>query len=193
MNGMTQSKSLPEPDSFGHQPDDNMAFMNYYHLIRYETDPKLLSIFHYAIRGHWQYEQLGENAFTNFVYGACCFLRKKRHDPVKFAKSTWTPTSVLFDDAVDTLKHYPLDLVEWPMSNAHRIDMVRLGNQPKTCRNGSPSRRLCFFDRRAPRDLLGLESVGTHFRRRRANPPSWLSLSACVLPGRCHGSLLGRV
>jgi hypothetical protein len=54
MNGMTQPKELAGPRDPGHQPDDNMAFMNYYHLIRYETDPQLLSMYQYAIRTHWQ-------------------------------------------------------------------------------------------------------------------------------------------
>ena len=125
MNGMTQPKSLPGPNSPGHQPDDNMAFMNYYHLIRYETDPKLLSMFQYAIRSHWQYEKLERNAFTNFVYGACA-LGKNRRD--QWGEVDLSPPLQCFEDAVDTLRRYPLDLVEWPMSNAHRIDLVPLGD-----------------------------------------------------------------
>ena len=62
MNGMTQPKDLSGPNDPGHQPDDNMAFMNYYHLIRYETDPKLLSMYQYAIREHWQYERRERNS-----------------------------------------------------------------------------------------------------------------------------------
>jgi hypothetical protein len=124
MNGMTQYKGLEGPSSIGHQPDDNMAFMNYYHLIRYETDPKLLSMYHYAIQQHWQFEKLERNAFTNFVYGACC-LGKRRRD--QWGEVDLSPPAECFEDAVDTLKRYPLDLVEWPMSNAHRIDMAPLG------------------------------------------------------------------
>ena len=90
MNGMTQPKIAVGPDSPGHQPDDNMAFMNYYHLIRYETDPKLLSMFQYAIRSHWQYEKPERNAFTNFVYGACAWAR---HDATNGARSTSRPRS----------------------------------------------------------------------------------------------------
>ena len=30
-------------------------------------------------------------------------------------------------DSVDTLKRLPLDGVDWPVSNSHRIDIVRLG------------------------------------------------------------------
>ena len=126
MNGMTQPKSLSGPNSPGHQPDDNMAFMNYYHLIRYESDPKLLSMFLYAIHNHWQYEQLERNAFTNFIYGACCLGRKRRD---QWGENNLSPPLQCFEDAVDTLKRYPFDLIEWPMSNAHRTDLVPIGNQ----------------------------------------------------------------
>lgn len=123
MNGMTQPKCLPGPGAAGHQPDDNMAFMNYYHLIRYETDPKLLSMFYHAIYWHWQYEKLEHNPFANFVYAACC-LGKVRTD--HWGDTDLSPPRHGFDDAVDTLKRFPLDLVDWPMSNAHRIDMAPL-------------------------------------------------------------------
>jgi hypothetical protein len=122
MNGMTQPKDIAGPGTFG-QPDDNMAFMNYYHLIRYETDPKLLSMFHYAIQRHWQIEKYESNAFENFIYAACC-LGKTRKD--QWGETDLSPPKHCFDDGIDTLKRYPLDLVDWPMSNAHRIDMVPL-------------------------------------------------------------------
>ncbi len=120
MNGMTQPGYLSGPGCVGHQPDDNMAFMNYYHLIRYETDPKLLSMYQFAIMTHWQHEKRERNPFTNFVYGACC-LGKTRTS--QWGTVDLTPQKHCFDDAIDTLKRYPLDLVDWPMSNAHRIDI----------------------------------------------------------------------
>jgi hypothetical protein len=132
MNGMTQPKEVFGPDDPGHQPDDNMAFMNYYHLIRYETDPKLLSMYQYAIRKHWQYERLDRNAFTNFVYGACS-QGKERSD--QWGTSDLSPPFSCYEDAIDTLKRYPLDLIEWPMSNAHRIDMVPIDHHG----DGSPT------------------------------------------------------
>ena len=124
MNGMVQPKALPGPNSPGHQPDDNMAFVNYYHLIRYETDPKLLRMYQYAMRVHWQYEKLERNAFTNFVYGACSLGEKLRS---QWGEVELSPPMACFEDAVDTLRRYPLDLVEWPMSNAHRTDLKPLG------------------------------------------------------------------
>lgn len=122
MNGMTQPKDIAGPGTFG-QPDDNMAFMNYYHLIRYETDPKLLSMYYHAIRRHWMIEKYECNPFTNFVYAACC-LGKVRKD--QWGEMDLSPPMDSFVEAIDTLKRYPLDLVDWPMSNAHRIDMKLL-------------------------------------------------------------------
>lgn len=124
MNGMTQPKELTGPGDPGHQPDDNMAFMNYYHLIRYETDPQLLSMYQHALRTHWQYERLDRNAFSNFVYGACA-EGQQRTD--QWGTIDLSPPRACYVDAVDTLKRYPLDRIEWAMSNAHRIDLLPLG------------------------------------------------------------------
>ncbi|MBI1319472.1 MAG: hypothetical protein GC168_11085 [Candidatus Hydrogenedens sp.] len=142
MNGMTQPKEQTGPRAPGHQPDDNMAFMNYYHLIRYETDPQLLSMYQYAIRTHWQYERLERNAFTNFVYGACA-RGQERTD--QWGTVDLSPPMECYTDALDTLKRYPLDLVDWPMSNAHRIDMIPFaseGDDPPTM--GSDHRGYAF-------------------------------------------------
>ena len=125
MNGMTQPRLLEGPDSPGHQPDDNMAFMNYYHLIRYETDPQLLSMYQYAIRSHWRYEQPERNSFTNFIYGACSHGKTRRD---QWGEVDLSPPEECFQGAVDTLQRYPLDLVEWPMSNAHRLDLIPMGD-----------------------------------------------------------------
>lgn len=124
MNGMSQPKALEGPRDPGHQPDDNMAFINYYHLIRYETDPKLLNMYYYAIQNHWRYERLERNAFTNFIYAACV-RGKTRRD--QWRKEDLSPPIECYEDAIDTLERYPLDLIEWPMSNAHRTDLMPLG------------------------------------------------------------------
>lgn len=132
MNGMTQPKALSGPHSVGHQPDDNMAFLNYYHLIRYERDPVLLSMYQEAIRRHWQYERLERNPFANFIYAACA-MGKTRRD--QWGEDDLTPPQECFDDAVETLRRYPLDLIEWPMSNAHRTDLMAVG-EPAEGRGG---------------------------------------------------------
>ncbi len=122
MNGMTQPRDIAGVGTHG-QPDDNMAFMNYYHLIRYETDPKLLSMYYRAIQRHWQIEQYERNAHLNFVYAACV-QGKTRTDQWGTDDLSLPPQD--FAIAIDELRRYPLDLIDWPMSNAHRIDGMRL-------------------------------------------------------------------
>ena len=132
MNGMTQPKDLAGPGSHG-QNDDKMAFMNYYHLLRYETDPILLSMYYHAIHRHWQIEKYERCPWANFIYAACC-MGKVRTD--QWGAMDLTPPKSSMDDAIETLKRYPLDLISWPISNAHRIDMIplkeHLGNAPGT-------------------------------------------------------------
>jgi hypothetical protein len=132
MNGMTQPREIAGAGTKG-QGDDKMAFMNYYHLLRYESDPKLLSMFYHAINWHWQIEKYEKCPWANFIYAACCF-GKVRVD--QWGAIDLTPPKSSLEDAIETLKLYPLDLINWPMSNAHRIDMVplkeHLGHEPGT-------------------------------------------------------------
>lgn len=131
MNGMTHYKTINNPGFIGHAPDDNMAFMNYYHLIRYETDPKLLSMYYYAIYHHWQHEKRERNPFFNFIYAATC-EGKTRVD--QWGPQDISPPPRAYTDAVDTLKRYPLDLIDWPMSNLHRTDLTHFTDE-----EGNPS------------------------------------------------------
>ncbi|MBX7259653.1 MAG: hypothetical protein K1Y02_25075 [Candidatus Hydrogenedentes bacterium] len=121
MNGMNNPKFVPVPEGPWHQPDDNMSFMNYYHLVRYEKDPKLLSMFQQAIRTHWLYEKRERNPFFNFIYAACCNGKVRKDN---WGEIDLTMPARNYEDSIDTLKRYPLDLVDWPMSNAHRLDML---------------------------------------------------------------------
>jgi hypothetical protein len=128
MNLMTSPKIQFGPGSLG-QADDNMAIMNYYHLIRYETDPKLLSMFYNSFHWYWNIEKYERNPFFNFVYAACCY-GKTRTD--QWGTRDLTPAMPWMEMAVDTLKRYPLDLIDWPMSNAHRIDLEYLGDHTRS-------------------------------------------------------------
>lgn len=122
MNGMTQPREIFGPGTLG-QGDDKMAFMNYYHLLRYETDPKLLSMFYHAIYRHWRFETYEACPWANFIYAACCFGKVRRDH---WGEIELTPPKSNLEDAIETLKRYPLNLIDWSISNAHRIDMLFL-------------------------------------------------------------------
>lgn len=122
LNGMVMPKLQFGPGSHV-QFDDKMAFMNFYHLIRYETDPKLLRMYYTSIYYYWNIEKYELNPFFNFVYAACCH-GKVRTD--QWGDLDLTPTGNWLEQSVDTLKRYPLDLVDWEADNRYRLDILPL-------------------------------------------------------------------
>ena len=87
--------------------DDELAFISYYPLLKYETDSGLRDIYLDSLEHHWQVERPERNPWWNFIYGA----------------ATDRPCEV--DKAVRTLREIPTDLIDWPIRNSHRLD-VRL-------------------------------------------------------------------
>jgi len=110
------------PGSFV-QFDDEMAFMNYYNLLAYETDPKVHEMMALSWRDYWEIEVFERNPFYNFAFAARC-------TGATFT-SPWgtrdlTPDQSAIDDSVDTLKRYPLNLINWSQTNSHRLDILPL-------------------------------------------------------------------
>jgi len=122
LNGMVMPKLQFGPGSHV-QFDDKMAFMNFYHLIRYETDPKLLRMYYTSIYYYWNVEKYELNPFFNFVYAACC-NGKVRTD--QWGDLDLTPPGKWLAQSVDTLKRYPLDLADWQVDNSQRLDILPL-------------------------------------------------------------------
>lgn len=122
MNGMVAPKLQAGPGSYV-QFDDKMAFMNYYNLIRYESDPKILRMFQNSIFYYWQIVKQERNPFFNFVYAALCLDKGMQ---TQWGVTDLSPTGPWLEDSVDTLKRFPLDLVMWPVQNSHRIDLIPL-------------------------------------------------------------------
>ncbi len=132
MKTVTTPKIQFGPGSLG-QGDDNMAYMNYYHLIRYETDPKLLSMYYNSIYWYWHIEKYERNPYFNFIYAACVD-GKSRTD--QWRTIDLSPPREYMAYGVDTLKRFPLDLVDYGLSNAHRIDVIPLGDHTQGAFSG---------------------------------------------------------
>ncbi len=110
------------PGSFV-QFDDEMAFMNYYNLLAYETNPKVREMMALSWRDYWDIEVFERNPFYNFAFAARC-------TGATFT-SPWgtrdlTPDQIAIDDSVDTLKRYPMNLINWSQTNSHRLDILPL-------------------------------------------------------------------
>ena len=123
LNGMIAPKLQFGPGSHV-QFDDKMAFMNYYHLIAYETDPEVLRMFQNSIFYYWQIVRQERNPFFNFVYAALC---EGKGMQTQWGVTDLSPTDDWLEDSVDTLKRFPMDLILWATKNSHRLDLVPLG------------------------------------------------------------------
>jgi hypothetical protein len=107
----------------GNQSDDEMVFMNYYGLLRYEKDPALRRKYLIAFHNHWKMEEPELNPLFNFLY-ALSASGEKFEDA--FDSIDLTPAGTWLPDSVDTLRRYPTDRIAWGYHNSHRKDIVPL-------------------------------------------------------------------
>lgn len=107
----------------GNQSDDEMAFMCYYSLIRYEKDDNLRQKYAASLANYWGIERPERNPFFNFVAKAVLTGAKFAD---AFRTLDLTPQGDWLEDSVDTLKRFPLDRVDWGHKNSHRKDILPL-------------------------------------------------------------------
>ncbi len=122
----------------GNQSDDEMAFMCFYHLIKYETDPKLKARYAVAFWSYWRLELPELNPFFNFCFPAVA-------DGLSYT-DPWgthdiTPRGSWLEDAVDSLKRFPLDRYDWAHVNDHRIDIIPMPRWTRAFDEGPPTGR----------------------------------------------------
>jgi hypothetical protein len=87
--------------------DDELAFLSYYPLVKYEEDPDLRAIYLKSLQRSWEIDRPERNPLWNFIYGA---LTGKDCDA---------------NLAVQTLQEIPTDMIEWAVRNSHRKDLQR--------------------------------------------------------------------
>jgi hypothetical protein len=107
----------------GNQSDDEMMFMNFYGLIKYETDPDLRQKYLRSFHNHFQNEQPEMNPVFNFLYAS---LAAGQSFNDAFGAMDLSPEGEWLEDAVDTLKRVPLDRIDWGLKNSHRKDILPL-------------------------------------------------------------------
>ena len=110
----------------GNQSDDEMAFMNYYHLLKYERDEALRSAVAHSLRQYWKLLQPERNPLFDFIHAAAIDGTSYRD---AFDDETYRRDDFPLDDAVESLVLYPLDRFDWALSNSHRQDIVLLRAQ----------------------------------------------------------------
>ena len=91
-------------DGWNHS-DDELAFLSYWNLYRYAFTDELREKYAETIKGHWEIERPEKNPLWNFIYA---MTEAKEFD---------------LEEAIWSLKEFPLDMVGWTIKNSHRKDL----------------------------------------------------------------------
>jgi hypothetical protein len=110
----------------GNQSDDEMAFMSYYNLLKYAKNEKLRQQTLLSFYSAWMVEQPEMNPFFNFAYAAHAVGARYTD---QWGTHDLSPWDGWLEDSLATLKGFPLDRVNWALTNSHRLDIVPLRRQ----------------------------------------------------------------
>ena len=100
--------------------DNNLAFLSYWGLLKYESDPELLTAYRMSLHRNWLFASKQNDPFFNFMFTA---LRPEREKPV--ADSDGVNYAKGLARGVQTLRGMPLLLIGWEVKNSPRLDVVQ--------------------------------------------------------------------
>jgi hypothetical protein len=85
--------------------DDRLAFLAYYPLLRYETDPELRATIMRSMQRSWEIKRVENQPWFSYIYGAL------------------TGNECENERAVRQLREHPLDCTDFAFTNSHRHDL----------------------------------------------------------------------
>lgn len=104
----------------GNQSDDEMALMMLHNLVKYETDPVLRSVYGVTMRRRWETEEAELNPVFNYLSAAV--LKGLKYTD-SHSVDELTLDGPWKGESLDTLRRFPLDRVNWRVTNSHRKDI----------------------------------------------------------------------
>jgi hypothetical protein len=102
---LTRNQKIMVPGVVNHS-DDELAFLSYYPLLRYETDPALAAVYRQSLDRSWQIERPERNPLWNVIYAAGSGASEYDRDA-----------------SLRTLREIPMDMIQWSVRNSHRRDV----------------------------------------------------------------------
>jgi hypothetical protein len=102
---LTRNQKIMVPGHINHS-DDELAFLSYYPLLRYETDSQLIDVYKQSLERSWQIERPERNPLWNAIYAAGTGARE-------------------FDraESLRTLQEIPMETIGWTVTNSQRLDV----------------------------------------------------------------------
>jgi hypothetical protein len=110
----------PEAPHEVNYSDEELAFLSFYPLLRYEDDPGLRAQFQAALTRFWHSCEAERNPLWNFIYAAGTGA-----------------TDYDAAAALETLERIPLDTVYWTVRNSQRVDLPRASSTDRFRENQS--------------------------------------------------------
>lgn len=92
--------------------DEELAFLPFYLLFRYERNESLLAVYRDSLGQWWKNAASEKNPLWTFIYMTS--IKSKARTPQEDAD---------LESAVRTLQQIPLDLITWNVNNSHRKDI----------------------------------------------------------------------
>ena len=102
------TRGAPESPPEANYSDEELAFLSFYPLLRYEDDPGLRAQFQAALARFWRSCEAERNPLWNFIYAAAT-------DASDYDAR----------EALETLERIPLDTISWTAKNSQRVDLPR--------------------------------------------------------------------
>jgi hypothetical protein len=103
---LTRNQKIMIPGSINHS-DDELAFLSFYPLLRYEQDPALREVYKQSLQRSWKIERPERNPLWNFIYAS------GMADAKEFDRA----------ESLRTLREIPIETIEWNVKNSIRHDV----------------------------------------------------------------------
>lgn len=110
----------------GNHSDDEMAIMCFYNLLKYTRDPALRNQARYSFYAYWANEAPEVNPFFNFAFAPFGLGQTVTNVWGTFPVTPWDGW---LRESQATLEEFPLDRLNWPLKNSHRLDVTLLPRQ----------------------------------------------------------------
>ncbi len=112
----------------GNQSDDEMAIMNFYSLLKYAKDEQLRTTMRFSMFAYWSLLNTARNPFFHFAFAHHGLGQEYR---TMHARLPLDPWEGWLDDSIGTLTGFPLDRLNWPQKNSHRLDFSRTATRAR--------------------------------------------------------------
>jgi hypothetical protein len=99
------ASNLPAPSRYNYS-DEELAFLSFYPLLKYENDPRLRRQYQSALQKLWRRAKAEHNPLWAYIYEVGTSAAD--HDA---------------PDALNTLERIPLDTIYWTVHNSQRLDL----------------------------------------------------------------------